>query len=323
MNKRIGKGKPKLGFRMTKRRKEALAKGYKLNAEGNAVDPKTGVVVLRFDGYKTNNVDLTPAKPVKKETDAQREVKISKRFRVLKTLASACVSGQARALIVSGPAGLSKSYTIEQILQKHDPAEKVWTIVKGYVRATGLYQLLYQHRFPGQVLVFDDADSIFTGSDAEVSINMLKAVLDTCERRRVSYHAQTELYDGSDKIPETFDFEGTCIFITNYDFDEQIAMDKKLSPHLAALQSRSHYIDLAMKDERDFLVRIRQVCKEDKMLRQQGLTAAEEKDVLDFLEKNYQRCRELSLRTALKLGALRKHDKNWRETAEVTCLHNQ
>lgn len=320
--KNVGKGKPARGFRMTRRRKEALAAGYKLDKQGNIVD-ESGALIERLDSYKTKNVALVPAKPVKEISDSEREVKISKRFRVLKTLAQACVNGQARALIVSGPAGLSKSYTIEQILQKFDPKENMWTIVKGYVRATGLYELLWHHRMPGQVLVFDDADSIFTGSDAEVSINMLKAVLDTCERRRVSYHAQTELFDGSDKIPNTFDFEGTCIFITNYDFDEQIAMDKKLSPHLAALQSRSHYIDLAMKDERDFLVRIRQVCREDKMLKQMGLSAKEEKEVLDFLEQNYLNCRELSLRTALKLGSLRKHDKNWRETAEVTCLHNK
>lgn len=318
----IGKGKPKRGFRMTRKRRAALANGYKLDKAGNIVHPKTGEIVERLDAYKNKTLEITP-KPVSNETDAQREVKISKRFRVLKTLAQACVEGQARALIVSGPAGLSKSYTIEQILQKHDPEEANWTIVKGYVRATGLYELLYLHRKPGQVLVFDDADSIFTGSDAEVSLNMLKAVLDTCERRRVSYHSQTEIYVGSELLPKSFDFEGICIFITNYDFDEQVAMDKKLSPHLAALQSRSHYIDLAMKDERDFLVRIRQVCREDKMLKEMGLTAKEEADVLKFLEENYQNCRELSLRTALKLGALRKHDKNWRETAEVTCLHNQ
>ena len=69
------------------------------------------------------------------------------------------------------------------------------------------------------------------------------------------------------------------------------------------------------------MIRIRQVCKEG-MLRNQGLTKKEESDVLAFLEKNKDRCRELSLRTALKVGALRQFNKDWVDVATVTCLKN-
>lgn len=320
--RKIGKGTPKRGFRMTKRRREALAKGYKLDNEGNAIDPKTGVVIQRFDGYKNKTVDLVPtADPEPEMTDAEREVKISRRFRVLKTICQSTVEGKSKAMIVSGPPGLSKSYTVEDILQKYDPKQNVWTIIKGYVRATGLFKLLYQHRMAGQVLVFDDADSIFSGSDAETSLNMLKAVLDTTERRVVSYLSNERIIDETDSsiIPQTFDFEGSCIFITNYDFDALVASGNKLSHHLAALQSRSHYVDLAMKTKRDFLVRIKQVVREDGMLRQQGLSKKEESDVIGFIEDNLDNLRDLSLRTAIKVGVLRKHEKDWQDIAAITC----
>ena len=49
------------------------------------------------------------------------------------------------------------------------------------------------------------------------------------------------------------------MFISNYDFDAMIDRGHKLAPHLQAMVSRAHYLDLAMKSRRDYLVRIRQV----------------------------------------------------------------
>ena len=133
--------------------------------------------------------------------------------------------------------------------------------MKGYVRATGLVKLLYQYRNAGQVIVFDDADAIFFD---DVSLNLLKAVCDTTETRRVSWLSEGSLVDEETavRIPRNFEFKGTIIFISNYDFDAMIDRGHKLAPHLAALVSRAHYIDLAMKSRRDYLVRIRQVIEE-------------------------------------------------------------
>jgi hypothetical protein len=318
----VGKGKPKRGFRMTRKRRDAIANGYKLDKAGNIVHPKTGEIVERLDGHTVVAKPL-PVVPIKKESEAERERKISKRFHVLETLCDASISGAAKALIVSGPPGLSKSYTVEQKLKKWNKKEDNFTIIKGYVRATGLYKVLWQNRTKGRVIVFDDADSIFTGSDAEVSINLLKAVLDTTEKRIVSYRTKEPMYDDENActIDESFEFEGTCIFITNYDFDEMVDRGNKLSDHLGAIRSRAHYVDLAMKSREDFMTRIRQVCRQG-MLKNEGLSTAQEKDVLTFIEKNKERCRELSLRTALKVGALRKFNKDWKDIAEVTCLRN-
>ena len=250
-----------------------------------------------------------------KETDAQIEAKLAERFEILDVLAEACTLGNARALIVSGPAGLGKSYTIEQRLREWDPNEVNHSIVKGYVRATGLVKLLYAYREEGQVLVFDDADAIFFD---DISLNLLKAVCDTTERRRVSWLSEGKLIDEetAEIVPRSFDFNGTVIFITNYDFDAMIERGHKLAPHLEALVSRAHYIDLAMKTRRDYLIRIRQVIKQGLL---SFLNTNEQMDVINFIESNHASLRELSLRVAIKIGNLRKTNNQWQKLAKITC----
>ena len=251
----------------------------------------------------------------KPETDAEIDARIAERFEILDILTEATTVGNSRALIVSGPAGLGKSYTIEKRLADWDPSEHNHTIVKGYVRATGLVKLLYQYRNEGQVIVFDDADSIFFD---DISLNLLKAVCDTTERRRVSWLSEGKLLDDetAELIPRSFDFNGAIIFISNYDFDAMIERGHKLAPHLEALVSRSHYIDLAMKTRRDYLVRIRQVIRQGLL---GDLSMAERSDVILFIEQNAEKLRELSLRMAIKLGALRKQSKDWQKMAKITC----
>lgn len=249
------------------------------------------------------------------ETEEQIDTRIAERFDILDVLTEACIVGNSRALIVSGPAGLGKSYTVEKALQNWDPNEVNHTIVKGYVRATGLVKLLYQYREHGQVVVFDDADSIFFD---DVSLNLLKAVCDTTERRRVSWLSEGKLVDEetADLIPRSFDFNGTVIFISNYDFDAMIDRGHKLAPHLQALVSRAHYIDLAMKNRRDYLVRIRQVIRQGLL---NELSFEARSDVITFIEQNHEKLRELSLRMALKIGALRKQGGDWQKVARITC----
>jgi hypothetical protein len=276
--------------------------------------PKSGVRNRKSAAERISAVKVS-YEPVSHETDAEIDARIADRFEILDVLAEACTVGNARALIVSGPAGLGKSYTIEKRLSEWDPNEINHTVVKGYVRPTGLVKLLYSYRHAGNVIVFDDADAIFFD---DVSLNLLKAVCDTTDRRRVSWLSEGSLIDdeSGERVPRSFDFDGTIIFISNYDFDAMIDRGHKLAPHLAALVSRAHYIDLAMKSRRDYLVRIRQVIKQGLL---SNLTIEQEDDVIAFIDSNHSRLRELSLRMALKLGALRKQGGNWEKLANVTC----
>ena len=258
-------------------------------------------------------------RPVWVESDSQIESRIAERFDILESLTRASTTGDVRAMIVSGPAGLGKSFTVEHVLGQWDPNGINHTFVKGYVRATGLYKLLYQYREQGQVIVFDDADTIFFD---ETSLNMLKAVCDTNETRRVSYLTEGALIDeeSAERIPKTFEFHGTIIFITNYDFDAMIDKGHKLAPHLTAMISRAHYIDLTMKTRRDYLARIRQVCRRGLL---DHLTYDQRQDVSAFIEANSDDLRELSLRMVLKVASLRRTSANWMQMARVTCCRNK
>lgn len=255
--------------------------------------------------------------PVVVETDAEIETKLTERFEVLREMTEAAVAGDVRSMIVSGPGGLGKSYTVDTTLASRDPNATSYTVVKGYVRAPGMYKLLYSHRACGQVLVMDDADSIFAD---DTSINLLKAACDSSERRVISYLSEGSLIDEetAERLPKSFAFESTIIFITNMDFYAKIAQGHKLAPHLEALISRSHYIDMAMKTVRDYLIQIRLKIKAG-LLQNIGLNESEQADVVDYIESNYSKLYELSLRMALKIGVLRKRGGNWQKMARVTC----
>ena len=116
---------------------------------------------------------------------------------------------------------------------------------------------------------------------------MLKAVCDSTDRRRVSYLAEFNMIDEDTAtvIPRQFQFDGTIVFISNLDFDAIADKGGKLAPHLTAMISRSHYIDLAMKTRRDYLIRMKQVIRQG-LLRSRGLSKAQEKKVVAFIEDN-------------------------------------
>lgn len=262
-----------------------------------------------------------PAVQVNKrvETDAEVDARISERFEVLEDITNSVIAGVSRSLIVSGPAGLGKSFTVEKVMREWDPEEKNHTFIRGYAKATGLYKLLWQYRHKGQVIVFDDADSVFLD---DVALNLLKAVADTTERRKVSWLSEATLVDedSASVIPRTFLFEGSIVFITNIDFDAAIDRGSKLAPHLQAMLSRSHYVDLTMKTKQDYLVRIKQVVKQGLL---KDLNWVEAGEVMRFVEENTDRLRELSLRMVIKIARIRQaNGDKWQRMARITCLRN-
>jgi hypothetical protein len=284
------RGVPKNGYRMTKKR----------------------LASSRF----TKNLNVVKI-PVKKESEAEIAQRLTERFNSQCAMVNATVAGKNRAMIISGPPGVGKSHNVGQILG--DAKQVYSTVIKGYVRPTGLYKTLYEYRHPNSVVVFDDADSIFND---DVSLNLLKAACDTTKKRVLHWLTETKMEDEEgERMPRNFEFEGSIIFITNYDFDEMIERGSKLAPHFEALVSRSHYLDLGMKTAEDYIVRIKQVVREHGMLRSQGFTAQQENDVLDYIQENKTRLRELSLRMVLKLANLVEiNPNNWKNLARATCL---
>jgi hypothetical protein len=257
------------------------------------------------------------------ETDEQIMTRLGQRFQILEDMTRAVKKGDVRAMIVTGPPGVGKSFGVEKVLSKHDVFADVaqdgklkkYEIVKGAMSAIGLYSKLYEFSDAKSILVFDDCDSILM---EDLSLNILKAALDSSKKRTISWNTDSRLLR-SEGVPNQFEFKGGAIFISNIKFDH--VRSKKLKDHLEALESRCHYLDLTIDTTREKLLRIRQVVNECGMLDDHDLSDVAKIDVVDFIETNANRMRELSLRMVLKVADIRKSmPDNWQAVVEVTCM---
>lgn len=243
---------------------------------------------------------------------------IRESFAVLDGLVEDIIKGEIRSLIVSGAPGVGKTHTTEGRLRqaKNEGRISRYTKITGTASPIGLYTLLHQHRFDGDVLLLDDADGILENLDA---LNMLKACLDTGERRIVSYvkEAQTLKDQG---IPQRFEFKGRVIFISNVDFDGIIEGGGKLAPHLRALTDRSMYLDTGLHSQQALVARIEQVSRDTDMLRKLGLSDVQIEETVQWIKDNAPNLRSLSLRTAQNLGVQVKKGGEWKAKAKKLFL---
>jgi len=257
------------------------------------------------------------------ETDESILGRLRDRFEILDDMTRAVKAGKVRAMIVTGPPGVGKSFGVEKVLSKHDVFAQVaddqklkkYEVVKGAMSAIGLYSKLYHYKDAKNIIVFDDCDSVLLD---DLSLNILKAALDTSSKRMIHWNTDSNLLR-REGVPDSFEFKGGAIFITNIKFDH--VKSKKLRDHLEALESRCHYLDLTIDTEREKLLRIEQVVNECGMLDKYEFEPYQAMEVVDFVKANVSRLRELSLRTVLKVADL-KHgfpDK-WKAVAEVTCM---
>jgi len=249
---------------------------------------------------------------------AESSFSINERFGFVSDMVTMLSNGHQASVIVSGPGGLGKSFTVMDALRKSglqdvtllDEADvgssintaKTFRVIKGYSTPKGLYRILYENR--NSVIVFDDCDSVLKDP---VSLNLLKGALDSYSRRVISWRADFKDED----LPNVFEFKGRVVFISNL---PSHAMDQ-------AVITRSMAVDLTMtnaqKVERmhhllefadDFLPEFEMEHKVDAVL---------------LIEKLVDRIKELSLRTLIQVTNIRKANPNgnWKKLAEY-CIAN-
>jgi predicted AAA+ superfamily ATPase len=266
-----------------------------------------------------------PVTKVLTETDDEIMTRLANRFEILEDMTRAVKKGDVRAMIVTGPPGVGKSFGVEKVLSKHDVMANIandsklkkYEVVKGAMSAIGLYSKLYEYSDKKSILVFDDCDSVLLD---DLSLNILKAALDSGKKRMIHWNTDSRILR-SEGVPNSFEFKGGAIFITNIKFDH--VRSKKLKDHLEALESRCHYLDLSIDTEREKLLRIRQVVRDAGMLDAYDLSDEAKVEVVDFINDNAARMRELSLRMVLKIADIRvSMPAKWRAVVEVTCMRN-
>jgi hypothetical protein len=257
------------------------------------------------------------------ETDDQIMDRIEQRFSILDDMTKAAIAGDIRAMIVTGPPGVGKSYGVEYQLEKAGLFDNIsgrkikYEVIKGAMTPIGLYCTLYKHSDPKNVLVFDDCDSILLD---DIALNILKAALDSGKKRRIHWNSDSSMLR-REGVPDQFDFKGSVIFITNLKFDH--LKSKKLQDHLEALQSRCHFLDLTLNTTRDKILRIKQIFRKGDLFQDYDFSPEQGDEIVQFMQDNHARMREISLRMALKLADLTKVSSNWKALAENTCMRHE
>lgn len=240
-----------------------------------------------------------------KEVDPELIFGINERFMILEDFVDMVASRTIPSAIITGQGGLGKSHTVFKALKKAglqnlDDAEigarfdssnsgKGYVIVKGFSTAKGLFRTLYENK--DRLVVFDDCDSVLKDP---VASNLLKAALDSYDKRVITWNAEGGFGGGDDELPKSFIFTGGVIFISN--------MSMYKIPQ--AIISRSMPADVSMTRS-EIIERMRVIVKEDEFLT--GFQMTHKKEALDFIAENAHRpeVKEINLRTLINVTKAR------------------
>lgn len=260
----------------------------------------------------SNEVQIIDDKEDQKKLDQIEYADPDVVFDDMKKLLKLVITRKRNSIIISGLAGVGKSFTVEETLKESGLVKgRDFEIIKGKSTSYALYQSLFENR--DKLIVYDDCDSILKNKDA---INMLKAALDTNKERVISWKSKSTFNPDpletieikkliqKGKLPDHFDFRGRIIFITNIYY-------KNIDD---ALLSRSFVIDVTLQ-AKDVLLRIETIL--DNIMRDvPEATYDIKKQVLDYfkyLVKNNQLKKPMSIRTFIAGVVIRlSGDENWK-----------
>lgn len=209
---------------------------------------------------------------------------INKRFDMMTQMVQTVAGGFAESLIVTGEGGLGKTFTVNKTISN---MKKEAVTVKGYMTAKALFAELYENR--DGLVIFDDCDSILKD---DVSVNILKAALDSYDERIITWGTKGFI---EDDLPKKFEFKGQVIFISNLPHEK---IDQ-------AIRTRALTIDLSMTHF-EKLERMERILPD--VLPQ--FSMAHKTEIMEFLKANHEDCKNFSMRTLTNAIKLREANEN-------------
>lgn len=222
----------------------------------------------------------------------EMEYTVNQKFDFLSDLTTMVVNNITPSILVCGSGGLGKTFSVTQTIKDNDVDESNFLFIKGYSTARGLYNTLYDNN--GKLIVFDDCDSVL---EDRVALNILKSALDSYEKRTISWSARM---NKADVYPQSFDFTGRIIFISNKD-------KSKID---GAILSRSLTVDLSMTPD-EKIQRMEYILPN--ILPDYELEV--KKDALKFLSDNKE-SDNLNLRTLIMVSKIRNsYEETWEDLA--------
>lgn len=295
--------------------------------------------ISKSDDLPGFNIAIHEEEP--EETEEEARARINVRYQAMTRLAPRCIAGKIPSVIISGPPGIGKSWTVTGALEasgrsRHDGLANVggggpmwqdgeqitpgwYDQIQGTCTAVGLFHALWNMR-NGGVLFLDDCDAVFRDEDA---LNLLKVATDSTRERLVSWRKHATWLDDFE-IDKTFDFKGHIIFLTNIDFEAVIARNHPSAEHFKALIDRAAYLCLTLRTARDFMIRIKDVAGGERgFLRHApyNLTPTRSKELLDFVSEHQKRFYNLSLRLIGQIAIMMNADPDsWRVDVEATKM---
>jgi hypothetical protein len=239
-------------------------------------------------------------------------IQIQNKFDVLKERVinfATSESGIFKGLLVTGPAGIGKSVTIEQALKEANKITKKQTyqLVKGKVSSVGFYAALYKNHQKNRIIWFDDVSGIL---DDETSLEILKAATSRqFEPRTITWGKAQSTFFRDNDIPNSFDYQGHIIISTNRNVSPA-AQTKKMRDHYSAITSRMPPTDLTLSKKETFiwteyLIKERGMLSENCISHKGGFSDAVVKDTLDYLYNHQHELHELTPRIADAIAGAR------------------
>lgn len=300
---------------------------------GNVISSSTNKSFVRLNIEKGNNkkanlLNVTKceeAAAILKNTSdnpapALIEFDINERFQFLEDYVDMVSQRQMNSVVICGSGGLGKSYTVFKQMKKNklinvtnvvadcdedgvtyntsqmvDTPSNEYVVVKGYTTAKGLYRTLYENR--NRVVVFDDCDSALENA---TSANILKAALDSYDKRVVTWNAEAS-FGGENDLPKSFEFKGGVVFISN------LSMGK--IPQ--AIISRSAPADVSMTRD-EVIIRMRMIVSEGEFMNEVSMEI--KNDALNFIASNINnpQIKTINLRTLIAVTTNRRcKPDNW------------
>lgn len=280
---------------------KSSSKDYVVDKIVNQISEKAkqlGVTAVEEIGAGQTNI-VSAAQAATKQVDPALVFGINERFQILEDFVDMVATRTIPSAIIIGEGGLGKSHTVFKALKKagllnindmeigasfdEGLSRKAFAVIKGYSTAKGLYRTLFENR--NKICVFDDCDSVLKDP---VAANLLKAALDSYDKRIITWNAES--FGGDDDLPRSFEFTGGVIFISN--------MPMYKIPQ--ALISRSMPADVSMTRP-EIIERMRAIVSEGEFLA--DYTMPSKLEALEFIAENANRpeVKSINLRTLINV----------------------
>ena len=244
------------------------------------------------------------------KTQAVSQFGINERFAFVEQMVGMVAKKTIASTIITGQGGLGKTHTVLKALKSFGMKDttdltqfevgarintpKAYRIIKGFSTAKGLYRTLFEGN--GQVLVFDDCDSVLKDP---VALNLLKGALDSYGDRWISWNADFKDED----LPKSFKFTGAIVFISNMDLDR---VDQ-------AVKTRAMCVDLSMTTEQK-VERMEALVVDKEFLPE--FDVQYKKDAIAFIREVMNDVSNLSLRSLIATTKIRAEGGAWKNLAK-------